>query len=175
VQKLSGGSTRKMRVDFGPRIRCYGTSPPLQNSCDGTSPPLQNSCDLPIFMASEVTLHVSARKGAKLRHVQAGWDDATVVLPGEGAGPALRRRASRRGFCLTASAKVTGNAPPDPPPTKTGPCDPRPPHQDPHRECRLPAGWRISWSEARARRRLACGAKPPTATLEAPPLTDRDG
>jgi hypothetical protein len=50
----------------------------------------------------------ASRFGAKRGEIaarKAGWDDATVVLPGEGAGAALRHRASRRGFCPTASAK----------------------------------------------------------------------
>jgi hypothetical protein len=65
-----------------------------------------------------------------------------VLLPGEGAGAALRRRTSRRGFCPPPGQKVTCNAPPGPPPTKTAPCEcrtPGPP-KAPHRECRLPAG-----------------------------------
>jgi hypothetical protein len=31
-------------------------------SCYETSPPLQNSCDLPIFKATEVTLHIFSEK-----------------------------------------------------------------------------------------------------------------
>jgi hypothetical protein len=46
------------------------------------------------------------------------WDGTTVVLPGEGAGAALQRRTSRRGFCPPPGQKVTCNAP-APPPTKT--------------------------------------------------------
>jgi hypothetical protein len=59
-----------------------------------------------------------------------------------GAGAALRRRTSRRGFCPPPGQKVTCNAPPGPPPPRPPlvRVDPQTPHQGPHRECRLPAG-----------------------------------
>jgi hypothetical protein len=70
---------------------------------------------------------------------------------------------------------VTCSAPPGHPPPRLPlvSVDPRtPPHQGPHRECRLPAGWRTSWSEAGARR----GWRGEGAVArEAPHLTHHDG
>ena len=57
----------------------------------------QHACDLPIFKASEVTLQVLRQKTGNCGSFRR--DDATVVLPGEGAGAALRHGASRHGFC----------------------------------------------------------------------------
>ena len=80
-------------------------------------------------------------------------------------------QTSRRGFCPPLGQKVP---PPPRPPLVSG--DPRtPPIKAATVSVDSRRGWRTSWSEARAPRRLACGARPPIATREAPPLTDRDG
>jgi hypothetical protein len=109
-----------MRVAFEPRNRCYETSPPLQNSCD-----------LPIFKASEVTLHVLRQKTGDCGSFRPDGTTRRCSCPARVLE--LRSDAGRRG-AVSASLpeqKVTCNAPPGPPPTKTGPC-----------ECRAPAGWR---------------------------------